>query len=90
MRLAVLVTPRAARSEVVGWRGDELLVRVTAPPDAGKANSSVCGAVAAALGVPKSAVRVVRGHTGRHKLLDVHADVSVVESALGKPESGVS
>ncbi len=39
-RLAVHVTPKSGRDEVVGWRGSELAVRVTAPPEGGKAN---CG-----------------------------------------------
>jgi uncharacterized protein YggU (UPF0235/DUF167 family) len=46
-------------------------VRVTASPDEGKANASVCRVVAEALGVPKSAVAVVRGHTARTKTLEV-------------------
>ena len=47
------------------------MVRVTAPPDEGKANAAVCRVVAEALGVPKSAVSVVRGRTARTKTLDV-------------------
>jgi uncharacterized protein YggU (UPF0235/DUF167 family) len=45
--------------------------RVTAPPDDGKANAAVCRLVASALGVPKSAVTVVRGHSARVKTLEV-------------------
>jgi uncharacterized protein len=89
VRVAVHVTPRATRDEVVGWRGAELLVRVTAAPDDGKANEAVCRTVAAALGIPKGAVRVVRGHAARHKSLEVDADAAVVEAALGVPESGL-
>ena len=47
------------------------MVRVTAPPDDGKANAAVCRVVADALGVPKSSVTVVRGHTARAKTLEV-------------------
>ncbi len=71
VRIAVHVTPRAARDEVAGWRGSELAVRVTAAPADGKANAAAERVVAAALGVPKSAVAVVRGHTSRHKQLTV-------------------
>lgn len=47
------------------------MVRVTAPPDEGKANAAVCRVVADALGLPKSAVAVVRGNTARVKTLEI-------------------
>lgn len=48
-----------------------MLVRVTAPPVEGKANAAACKVVAAALGVPKGAVTVVRGHSSRDKQLAI-------------------
>jgi uncharacterized protein YggU (UPF0235/DUF167 family) len=42
-------------------------VRVTATPEAGKANAAVLALLAKALGVPKSALSIVRGETGRDK-----------------------
>lgn len=71
MRIALHVTPRSGRDEVVGWRGGELSVRVTVPPEGGKANAAVCALIARALRVPKSAVSVVRGETSRHKQVEV-------------------
>ncbi len=52
------------------WRG-RFRVAVRAPPERGKANEEVVEVVAAALGVPPSAVRVVRGHTSRRKTVEV-------------------
>lgn len=69
MRIAVHVTPRSGRDEVVGWRGGELSVRVTAAPEDGKANAAACELLARALDRPKRAVRVVRGESARHKQL---------------------
>jgi len=69
--IAVHVTPKSGRDEVVGWRGAELSVRVTAPPEGGKANSAVCKVIARALGVPKTSVHVVRGEVARHKVLEI-------------------
>ncbi len=71
VRLAVRVTPKASRDEVAGWHGRELSVRVTSPPEKGKANAAVCKTIAEALGVPKSAVKVMRGETSRHKQLSI-------------------
>jgi uncharacterized protein (TIGR00251 family) len=70
-RIRVQVTPRAARSEVTGWREGVLRVRVTAPPVDGRANEAVVRLLAAALGVPPSRVSVVSGATGRLKLVQV-------------------
>ena len=89
VRLAVHVTPRAVRDEIVGWRGEELAVKVTAAPDDGKANEAVCRTIAEALGVPKSAVTVARGHAARHKSIDVDADPSAIAAAFGVPDPGL-
>ncbi len=86
--IAVHVTPRAASDEVVGCRGDELAVRVTAAPDGGKANAAVCRVVAKSLGVPKSAVTVLRGHSSRHKQLEIeNVTAEEVRAAFGDPRS---
>jgi uncharacterized protein (TIGR00251 family) len=67
----VRVQPRAKRPGVGEWRGDALVVRVSAPPVEGRANVAVCQAVAKAAGVPPSRVSVVRGHASRDKTLRV-------------------
>lgn len=85
-RLAIHVTPKAGKDEVVGWRGEELQVRVTAPPEGGKANQAVCRLISRALGVPKSSVRVVRGEASRHKAVEVSdVDPIALERAFGAP-----
>jgi len=70
-RITVRVTPRSGRDVIEAGTGGVLSVRVTAPPDDGKANAAVCRVVAGALGVPKTSVVVVRGHTARTKTLEV-------------------
>jgi len=69
--LHVRVQPRARRSEVVGWHGDALRVRVTAPPADGAANRAVTDLLAGALGIPASRIALVRGATSRDKLFRV-------------------
>jgi len=71
VRITVRVTPRSGRDVIEAGAGGVLSVKVTAPPDDGKANAAVCKVVAHALGVPKTAVAVVRGHTARTKTLEV-------------------
>jgi uncharacterized protein len=65
--IAVKVVPRAARDEIVGWQGDELKVRVAAPPQDGCANRALEAVLATALGLKKSAVSVASGHASAHK-----------------------
>jgi uncharacterized protein (TIGR00251 family) len=83
-RIAVHVTPRSGRAELCGWSANELSVRVTVPPDAGRANAAVSVLIAKAAGVPKTAVRVLRGETSRHKVLEVEGiDQAALDSLLG-------
>ena len=78
------VVPRARRDEIAGEREGRVLVRVTAPPVDGKANAAVCALLAKAAGVPKGAVRVVRGETSRDKVVRIDgADEAAVRAALG-------
>ena len=66
------VQPRAARSEIVGWRADGALgIRVAAPPVEGAANAAVTALLAGALGVRGSAVTIEHGARGRDKLVRV-------------------
>lgn len=81
--LAVRVQPRAKRDEVVGKRGDAVVIRVAAPPVDGKANVALCRFVAARVGVPRGAVSVVRGESSRDKLLRVEGvESDAVRAAL--------
>ena len=69
--LQVRVTPRAAQDKIVGWEGDVLRVRVTAPPVEGRANDALLRLLARALDVPASRLALVRGHTQRNKVVAV-------------------
>ncbi len=79
------VIPRARRDELAGMREGRLLVRVSAPPVDGKANAAVCALLAKAAGVPKGAVRVVRGETARDKRVEIAGGVDerAARAALG-------
>ncbi len=70
LELNVRVTPRASRNAIEATP-EQLKVRVTAPADGGKANAAVVKQFAKKLGVPKSAITIVRGQTARQKLLSV-------------------
>jgi uncharacterized protein YggU (UPF0235/DUF167 family) len=66
-RLTVLVTPRASAARVGPYADGELRVRVTRPPVDGEANESVRRLVAAAIGLPPTALILVAGSRSRRK-----------------------
>ncbi|MGW8369694.1 MAG: DUF167 domain-containing protein [Gammaproteobacteria bacterium] len=70
-RLKVKVVPGASTTAIVGWLGDTLKLRVTAPPEKGQANKAVIGLIASSLGVSERGVRIVAGHTSARKTLEV-------------------
>ena len=67
---AVRVTPNASREQVT-LDGERFLVRVTCPPEDGKANKAVTKLLAKTLGVPPTRLTLVKGQTGRDKLFQV-------------------
>jgi uncharacterized protein len=69
--LAIRVQPRAKRTEIAGERGGAVVIRVAAPPVDGKANDAVRRLIAQRLGVPRSAVEIVRGESARDKLVRI-------------------
>ncbi|MBI5384898.1 MAG: YggU family protein [Verrucomicrobia bacterium] len=65
--LAVKLQPRASKNEIGEALGDELKIKVTAPPVDAAANEALVRLLAETLGCPRGAVQIVRGHTSRHK-----------------------
>jgi uncharacterized protein len=65
--VAIVVTPRASRTEVAGVAEERLRIRVAAPPVAGAANGAVVRFLAETLGLPRSAVTVTAGTASRRK-----------------------
>ena len=69
-RLALRVTP-GARSEAIELGEGVLQVKVRAKPDDGKANRAVLELLADALGIGVSRLDLLRGATGRDKLVRI-------------------
>lgn len=87
MKLNVKVVPGASRSEICGWLGDALKIRVAAPPEQGKANAAVEALVCEALGLPGGSARVVAGITSPWKVLEISSvSEAVMSRRLGKPQ----
>ena len=86
--LAVRVSPRSARPGIGDWRTgadgrEELEIRVAEAPADGAANEAVVSLLAKALGVSRSQVAIISGHTARHKRVEVPFDIAEVRRRLG-------
>jgi hypothetical protein len=71
-RLAIKVVPGASRSELCGWLGDMLKVRISAAPEKGKANVAVVALLADRLGISKKSLTIVSGKSSQQKLVEIH------------------
>ena len=69
-RLALRVTP-GARAESIEIAEGRLLVKVRARPKDGGANQAVIALLAQALAVAPSRLHLLRGATGREKLIQL-------------------
>ena len=67
LSLTVWVQPRAPRTELAGWHDGALKIRLAAPPVDGAANDELVRFLAGRLGVPRAAVTITAGRTGRRK-----------------------
>ncbi len=86
------LTPKAGRDGIEGCKptaqnqvnggGEELVVKVTAVPEHGKANDALLRLLAKQLKLPVSALQLVAGATDRHKQILIAGDAVVLEVAL--------
>lgn len=85
-RLRVRLTPKGGADAIdgpgAGADGTAFLkARVRAAPEKGQANTALEALIAKALGIPKSAVTVDKGATGRLKIVAVKANGEALAKA---------
>lgn len=93
VRLEIHVRPNASAPSVGGEFDGALIVRVTEPPDSGRATEAALRAVAAAIDAPRRSVTLLRGRTSRRKLVEVEAsptDAGRMQKTLDRLRSGTS
>ena len=70
--LSVKLQPRASANEIGEALGNELRIKVTAPPVDAAANEALIKLLAQQLHCPRNRVDLVRGHTSRHKTIKLY------------------
>ena len=83
------VVPGARQPGVVGRHGSAWKVRVSAPPEDGRANQALVGLLADTLRLPRKAVSIVAGHGSRDKVVACEGlSAGEVESRLSSAAGG--
>jgi uncharacterized protein len=73
VRLRVHLQPRASHNRVVGSQGESLKIALIAPPVEGAANAALLRFLASQLGIPVSALSLLRGGKSRDKQVLIRA-----------------
>jgi uncharacterized protein len=82
--LAIKLQPRASANEIGEPLGNELRIKVTAPPVDAAANEALIRLLAETLDWPRGKVELIRGHTSRHKIVKLHGiSAAQVREKLG-------
>jgi hypothetical protein len=82
--ISLRVTPGASHDAVVGWQREVLRLHVAAPAQRGKANEAALRLLAAALGIERRRLRIIRGETSRQKLVLVEGlEEAAIRARLG-------
>ncbi|HTY86696.1 MAG TPA: DUF167 domain-containing protein [Candidatus Acidoferrum sp.] len=83
--LSVKLQPRASVNAIIGPRGAELGIKVTAPPVEAAANEALVELLAGRLDCARAQVELIRGHKSRHKTLKLHglSAEAAVQKLLG-------
>ncbi len=81
------LTPKAGRDAIAGLKptadgGVEIVAKVTAVPENGKANDALLTLLARTLKLPVSRLEILAGHTDRHKQILISGDAAALETAL--------
>ena len=69
--LKIKVVPGSSKTQIVGWLGDCLKIKVAAPPEKGKANQAVIKLLCKRLQLSQESIEIVRGSTSPLKVLQI-------------------
>lgn len=81
--IAIKVTPKSHKNEIIGWENHEIKIRIRAIPEKGHANNEVIHFLAKLLNISLSSLTLVSGTTSRHKKILIKGfDLTKIEEIL--------
>ena len=81
--LRLKVVPGASCTQLAGQLGDRLKLRISTPPEAGKANKAIINFLADKLCIRANQITIESGHTSPEKIIRIaNADATAVQAGL--------
>jgi uncharacterized protein (TIGR00251 family) len=75
------IIPNASNNSIEGWESERLRIRIRGVPEKGEVNKNLITFLAKELGIAKSKIKILSGHTSRLKRIELE-DVSSLEKLL--------
>ncbi len=85
--LSVKVIPNSGVNRIVGFKNEELVVKVKAQAEKGKANKELIKFLATFFGISKSMVTIVSGEKSHHKRIEIPLSMDIVVRKIAEIKS---
>jgi uncharacterized protein (TIGR00251 family) len=89
--LKIYVQPKSSKNEIAGIHDNAVKIRLTAPPVDNAANEMCIKFLAKTLGIPKSSMDIISGHSSRHKQIFIRVPTAAAntETLLNRIENHI-
>ena len=76
MKIKLKVVPSSSRDSIESWMGEQLKIKVKAPPEKGKANKAVIKRLEKTLELDKGSIEITSGATSSSKTIEINYEDS--------------
>lgn len=83
MIIKARIIPNSSRNQIVGWFKDQLKIKISAPPERGKANQKLINFLSEKWNIPKHSIQIIKGHKKRDKVIEIEG---IQKLPIPKPE----
>jgi len=89
--IRLYIRPDAAETRVEGIYQDRIKIRISAPPEKGRANKELIKFIAGILSIPKSRISIASGKTSNYKEIQINSNhnnnYDIILGAVREPGS---